>query len=123
MAKTTGKNDEIIIAALMANTTVRAAAAACGISETQIYARLRNPAFKERYASARRDLLEQCAAYVQGIVGEALEKMREIMNDVNAGPQVRLNAAEAIVRSSLRLTEQADILTELAELKKAVFLV
>ena len=123
MAKSNGKNDEIIIAALISNTTVRAAAAACGVSETQIYARLRNPAFKERYNLARRDVLEQCAAYVQGLVGEALEKMREIMNDVNAGPQVRLNAAEAIVRSSLRLTEQADILTELAELKKAVFLV
>ena len=116
-----GRRSETIIAALLSNPTVRAAAAACGVSETQIYARLRNAAFKEKYDAARRELLEQSTAYIQGIVSEAIQKMRDVMNDPDASQQVQLNAAEAITRNSLKLTEQADILAQLAELKKAVF--
>ena len=48
MAKAADRKDELIIAALIGNPTVRAAAAACGVSETQIYARLRNATFKEK---------------------------------------------------------------------------
>ena len=121
MAKAADRKDELIISALIGNPTVRAAAAACGVSETQIYARLRNAAFKEKYDAARRELLEQSTAYIQGIVSEAIQKMRDVMNDPDATPQVQLNAAEAITRNSLKLTEQNDILTQLAELKKAVF--
>lgn len=115
------RKDELIIAALISNPTVAAAATACGVSQTQIFARLRTPAFKEKYDAARREILEQSAAYIQGMVSEAIRKMRDVMNDKNASPQVQLNAAEAITRNSLKLTEQADILTQLAELKKAVF--
>ncbi len=121
MAKAANRKDEIIIAALISNPTVRAAATACGVSETQIYARLRQPAFKEKYDAARREMLAQSTAYIQGMVSDAIVKMHEVMNDPNASQQVQLNAAEAITRNSLKLTEQADILAQIAELKKAVF--
>lgn len=115
------RKDELIIAALISNPTVRAAATACGVSETQIYARLRQPAFKQKYDAARRDLLAQSTAYTQGMVSDAIRKMYEVMTDQTASQQVQLNAAEAIVRNSLKLTEQADILAQIAELQKAVF--
>lgn len=121
MADAAKRKDELIIAALLSNPTVRAASTACGVSETQIYARLRNATFKAKYDAARRELLEQSTAYIQGIVSEAIQKMRDVMNDPDASQQVQLNAAEAITRNSLKLTEQADILAQLAELKKAVF--
>lgn len=121
MSQATERKDERIISALISSPTVRAAAAACEVSETQIYARLRNADFKARYDKARRDLLAQSTAYIQGIVSEAVQKMRDVMNDPNASQQVQLNAAEAITRNSLKLTEQNDILTQLEELKKAVF--
>ena len=66
-------------------------------------------------------MLAQSTAYIQGIVSEAIQKMRSVMNDPDAAPQVQLNAATAIMRSSLQLTEQTDILAQLAELRKAVF--
>ena len=47
--------------------------------------------------------------------------MYSIMNDPDAAPQVQLNAANAIASNSLKMTEQADILAQLEELKKAVF--
>lgn len=119
--KAAKRKDELIIAALTSNPTVRAAAAACGVSESQIYARLRQPAFKEKYDNARREMLAQSTAYIQGMVGDAVQKMRDIMNDPNASAQVQLNAAEAITRNNLKLTEQTDVLAQLAELKKAVY--
>ena len=119
--KTAERKNELIIASLISTTSVRAAAKVCGVSETQIFARLRDPAFKKQYDDARREMLEQSTAYVQGIVGEALQKMYEIMNDENAAPQIQLNAAEAIVRNSLKLTEQTDIIKQITELTAAVF--
>lgn len=121
MAKAADRKDELIISALISNPTVRAAAAICKVSEAQIYARLRNAEFKAKYDRARRELLAQSTAYLQGITGEALQKMYSIMNDPDAAPQVQLNAANAIASNSLKMTEQADILAQLEELKKAVF--
>lgn len=115
------RKDEKIIAALLSCPTVRAASGACGVSETQIYTRLRTTEFKERYDAARRELLTQAAAYIQGQVSASIATMKEIRDNPAVADQVRLNAAESIVRNSLKLTEQADILTQLAELKKAVF--
>lgn len=120
MAKVTDK-DEKIIAALLCNPTAAAAAKAASIGTTQLYKRLHEPEFRAKYDAARRDMLQQSTAFIQGIVSEAISKMRDIMNDPNASQQVQLNAAEAITRNSLKLTEQADILGQLAELKKAVF--
>ena len=121
MARSAERKDALIISALICNPTVKAAAAACKVSETQIYARLRNPEFNKKYDAARREILQQNAAYIQGLVSEAVEKMRAIMNDPAAPHQTQLNAAEAITRNCLKLTEQADILRQLEELKKAVF--
>jgi hypothetical protein len=121
MAKAAERKDELIISALLCNPTVKKAAAICKVSEAQIYARLRDAEFKAKYDRARRELLAQSTAYLQGITGEALQKMYEIMNDPDAAPQVQLNAANAIASNSLKMTEQADILAQLEELKKAVF--
>ena len=42
------KNDEIILASLLSTPTIRAAAAACGVSESVIYSRLKDPSvFKD----------------------------------------------------------------------------
>jgi len=44
--------------------------------------------------------------------------MGSICKDAEAAAQVRLNAADAIIRNSLKLTEQADILERLKALEK-----
>ncbi len=112
--------DEIIISALLANPTIRAASAACGISETQIYARLRDEKFNARYDEARLKLLEQNTAALQSHLGSAIETMGIICTAPEAAPQVRLNAADAIIRNSLKLTEQTDILKRLQKLEKEI---
>ena len=115
------RKDELVIAALIASPTVREAAKVCGVSETQVFARLRKPEFMQRYDAARREVLAQSTAYVQGIVSDAIRKMHEIMTNPDVAPQTQLNAADAIIRTALRLTEQIDILSQIEELNRAVF--
>lgn len=105
---------------MLANPTIRAASAACGVSETQIYRRLRDLGFKERYDSARRELLDRATAVLQGRLAGAIEVMGEICQDTETAPQVRLNAADAIIRNSLKLTEISDVLQRLDALEEQI---
>ena len=115
------RQNDRIISALLCSTTVQRAAEVCGISERTIYARLKDPAFMEAYNARRKTLIDQSAAYLQAVNGEALAKMRDIMNDEKAPKQTQLNAAEIIARYSLKLTEQTAILDQIEELKRKIF--
>ena len=112
------EKDEAILAALLSNQTTKAAAAACGIGETQIYARLRDPAFKKRYDTARLEMLDETTATLQKHLLDAAEEMDAIMHSTDTPPQVRLNACEAIIRSSLKLTDQVEILRRIEKLEE-----
>ena len=50
-------------------------------------------------------------------MGAAIDATREIMDDAGNAASVRLNAADAILRHGLRMTEQMDILNKLEELE------
>ena len=109
--------DEVVIAALISSPSVREASKACGLGETQIYERLRNPEFAKLYRDARQELLTGCMVGLQARLGDAVQTMAAIMNDAETSAQTRLNAAEAIVRNSLKITEQVDVLGKLNELE------
>ena len=116
------RKDDLVLAALLANPTIKAASQACGVSEKQIRVRLGPPAFKKKYDTARRELLEQTTAYVQGALTEAIDKLLSIMRDPDASPQTQVNAASALVRTFLKLNENCYILNQIEEIKKAVFI-
>ncbi len=113
-------SDERIISALIATPTIREAAVVCGCSESTIYARLKEPKFKAKYDVERRGLLERNAAALQSHLGKAIATMAEIVDDKSTAPQIRLNAADAIVRNSLKLNEQTEIIRRVDELESIV---
>lgn len=108
-----------MIAALITKSSVTAASKACGLSETQIYQRMKDPDFAKLYREARRDLLAGCTVAVQSQLGQAVETMAQIMTNEENAPQVRLNAADTILRHGLKLTEQIDIVERLEAIEKA----
>lgn len=114
-----GGRDEIILTALLTHGTIRQAAAACGISESVIYSRLRDENFRSEYDRQRRQLVSGATAALQARLCEAVETMGEIMQNSQNGAQTRLNACEAILRNSLKMTEQTDILERLDKLEQA----
>lgn len=115
------QKDELILLALLSNPTIRKASQACGVSESQIYERLRSKEFKARYDKLKRQMLAQGTGYLVGVAGEAMEKIRAIMNDPEASKQTQLNACDTILRNCLRYTETTDIITALEDLKREVY--
>lgn len=111
-------SDEEIIAALLSAETNKKAAEACGLSETQLYKRMRADAFKSRYSHAKAQILDRAATTVQSGMNEAVSTMINIMRDEKTAPQVRLNAADSILRNGMKLTEQNEILARLEILER-----
>ena len=109
--------DEKIIAALLSCSTNRAAAAEVGLSERQLYTRMKQPAFRAKLNETKMRILEAATVAAQGRMTEAVAVMADIMGEDENAPQVRLNAAEAIIRNGMKLTEQTDILSRLDALE------
>ena len=119
MGKSRESKDEIIISALLSNPTIKAAATSCGLSERTVYDRLSEPQFKAKFDKARVELLEQHCYRLQQLIGSAVEEMARIATDKENSAQVRLNASESIIRNSLKLTEQVDILRRIERLENS----
>lgn len=115
-----GLKDEQIIAALLSNPTIRDAAHSLEIPESRIYSRLRNEQFSKKYSEARQRLLRQTTTYLQGLVSEAVEKIRSVMNDPESSRQTSLNAAAELLRVCYKMTEQADVIDRLDKLEQIV---
>lgn len=109
--------DERILAALLSTSTVKQAARESGLSPNTIYKRLNDPEFSDRYYEARLELLKGHVATLHGFLGAAIGTLGQIMVNPDASPQTRLNAAEAIIRNCLKLTEEVDILKRLEALE------
>ena len=113
-------SDEQIVAAIISCSTNKQAAEACGLSEKQFYNRLSRPELKEKLAAARAKLLECATSSIAARVSEAVEVISNIMHSSETTAQTRLNAADAIIRNSLKMGERTDVLERIAELEKTL---
>ena len=110
--------DEAVITAILTNPTIKAAAASLNCSESAIYKRLKEPKFKTALSKRRSMLLEEAMNVLQSRMLEAVEIISGIMNNTEAPPQTRLNAAESLLRNSLKLSE---LVSEENEQNKGLF--
>lgn len=114
-------NDEKIIVALISNPSIADASKSLNITPQTIYNKLRDIDFRERYAQARREVLEQDCFILQSYLSDAIEQIHDIAVDVeNTATQVRLNACDMLLRHCYRLTEITDILIRLEKIEKIV---
>lgn len=111
------KTKEIIIAGLLAHTTITATAEATGISEATIYRYLRNDEFKKEYDEKRRAMLADNCHRLQANMEKAVNELVAVIDDKSNSTQVRLNAIDMLLRHTYRLTEQVDILDRLEKLE------
>ena len=101
--------DEQIIAALLANGTITAAAAACGISPRSIFGRMDNREFRALYMEAKNDILREATHAINGKLSEAINAVGEIMNDPNTNPAVRLQAAQTILANAEKFADRLSV--------------
>lgn len=107
MAKNTRAiSDEEIIAALLQNGTVKAAAQAAGTTPRTIYDRMQEREFIAAYNSAKNDIIRQSVFSINSKLSEAIDAVAEIMNDPKVNPATRLQAAQTILNNAGKFSER-----------------
>ena len=106
MGKEKQPTDEQIITALLANKTLRATAAAVGISERALYTRMNDSEFSELYQATKADLLREAVLNFNGKIHAAIETVAQIMQDKDNNPAVRLQAAQTILNNAGKFAQR-----------------
>lgn len=104
--KQSAVTDEQIIAALISNGTISQAAEAAGISPRTIYERMTHREFKAAYRAAKSDLIRQAVFNMDNKLTDAINTIADIMNDKNANPAIRLQAAQTILNNAQKFAER-----------------
>lgn len=110
MARAKKATDEQIIAALLSNGTIRAAAAAVGISERTLYDRMNDGDFQALYKAAKADLIRAAVFDISRQLQTAINTVVSIMQNEDNNPAIRLQAAQTILTNAGKFSQrlQAD---------------
>ena len=111
--------DEEIIAALIAEGSIKGAAASLHCTTRTLYERMKKPEFKQLYSQAKGEILKVATAKLQGNLCGAIDTLNEIMTDPEAPKQTRVNSAVSILQYAARFTETTDILERLEAVEEA----
>lgn len=106
MSKAKTVSDEEIISALLACSTVSEAAKKCGLATRTLYDRMNNKGFQLLYNGAKADILRKAVFLITGKLTEAVEVVTEILSDTSVNPAIRLQAAQTIINSAVKLTDK-----------------
>lgn len=106
MAREKKATDEQIIAALLANGTIQAAAAAVGLSPRTIYDRMNSGDFQALYKAAKADLIRAAVFNLNNQVQAAINTVVEVMQDENNNPAIRLQAAQTILNNAGKFAQR-----------------
>lgn len=106
MANTKVISDEQLIAAIISNGTIKAAAAAVGVSERSVYNRMNNGEFIALYKSAKVDLIRGAVINLNNHIQSAVDTIADIMNDKSNNAAVRLQAAQTILNNAGKFAQR-----------------
>src|SRR5687767_3659604 len=80
-SSTISSKQEKAIIALLNEPTTKEAAIAAGVSEVTLWRWLQDKEFRASYMEARRLAVQRAIARIQAVTSEAVETLREVMND------------------------------------------
>lgn len=107
------------LAALIAEPTIRKAAAAAEVPERTLYTWLKEPAFRAAYAAMRREAVGQAVARLQGFTSDAAGALQEVLSDKKAPAAVRVQAARVVLEFAIKAVELDDLQQRLDALEAA----
>jgi hypothetical protein len=109
---------ERLVAALISQSTIAAAAAEAGISVSSARRYLRIKSVRVAFQQARQALLDEAVNLLHKSTTHAITTL--LVNLRAAEPSIQCRAAIALVDFSFRASQWADLETEIAELREAV---
>src|SRR5919107_1444079 len=107
------------IVALRCDPGLTGAAKAAGVGKVTLWRWMQQPAFQEAYRRARREAVEQARARLQQASGEAVEALRDVMNDQDAPHASRVSAARTVLDMAMRATSEEEVERRLTALEAA----
>ena len=102
----TAASDEKLVVALLDNGTIKAAAAAAGISERALYDRMNTGEFQALYKAAKADLIRGAVINLNNQLQEAIDTVGEIMSNPENNPAIRLQAAQTILNNAGKFAQR-----------------
>ena len=111
---------EQALAALMTHRTRKEAAKAAGISERTLRGYFKDAELRACYRDQCTEIMVDAALQSKQLLQKALAVFEEIMDDPEEKNAVRAQAADRAAEYAMRLSEHADIMQELAELREAI---
>lgn len=104
-------NDELTpkqqraIDALLSEPTTKAAAQTALCAEITLHRWLKKPSFQSALKAARAELLEATRTALQSAGKDAVETLKQVMNDTGAKGSERVSAAKAVLEIGLKVQE------------------
>lgn len=102
-------SDEQIVAALLNNGTIRAAAGAVGMSERALYDRMNTGQFQALYKAAKADLIRAAVLNMNRQLQAAIDTVVEVMQNPDNNAAVRLQAAQVILNSAGKFAQRLQV--------------
>lgn len=96
--------DEQICVALLGSSTVEEAADYLGVSVSTIYKREQTEQFKALYKDMNYKLLQAATEKIRTTMLSAIQIAKEIAEDEENAPQIRLNACDLLLRHAIKLS-------------------
>ncbi len=120
MAKSLSTNQRKALIALLAEPTVKAAAKRCGLHERTLYGYLNDPAFKAELRRRQDAILASVTASLVGLSGEAVGVLREVLNDPDVAPSVKVRAALGWLQHARDVVELDSLAKRISRLEEII---
>ena len=113
------RKQEALISALLTAPSLAAAAQQAGLSEVTAWRWLKDATFQATYREARRAVVQHAIVQVQHATGEAVETLRNVMQDSESPASARVSAAKAILETAVKAVELEDLEARIVALEAA----
>jgi hypothetical protein len=112
------QGDTVLVAALLAGHTLKAAAPLAHVSEHTARRRMQDPAFQQQLAAARQEALGVAVTQLAGATTKASAALIDLVEHAEQ-ESIRLAAARTIIETVVKATETLDLLRRLDALEQA----
>ena len=111
---------ELAVEALLTEPTIEAAAARAKIGLRTLHRWMETPEFDALYRHSKRKIINFAISRLQQATGEAVQVLRDIMNDTDNPASARVTAARTVIEQALRAVELEELVERVEALEKIV---
>ena len=108
------------MSALLSSPTIRAAARTAGIGERTIHRYLADPEFTAELRKRQDAILAATTAALVGLAGDAVETLRDVLQDTEASHSVKLRAAATWLSHTRGAVELDDLARRVSALERTI---